>query len=393
MALDSQSTVSAAWWDRLPEDYYLEAVHTELDQLDPLKIVSTAALDRVLRSGLGSILMMAMGPGLVVPGGLRRQLAEAEFYKTLADSGDADAVFLRPPEVRVSSQPLSRSSLRKRGIAPQQLSFESPFQPLNPAIRNAYLRLKRNRIARAQYWSHPDGPRPTLMFMHGVCLSGHPFNSRMFSLPWFYKKGYDILLVTMPFHGRRADRFSPFNGYGWFAHGLAHLNEAMLQAVFEARAWINFLQARGAPAIGVSGLSLGGYISSALATVEDRLAFVIPNSPVVTTVDMAMEWQPIGTALRLALWRSGIKFSEWRHLLAVHSPLTYAPRVSPDRLMIIGGAGDRFTSPRFVSLLHQHWAGSQLHWFPGNHLLHLHQGAYLHRMKSFMDRHCGLSGQ
>ena len=54
--------------------------------------------------------------------------------------------------------------------------------------------------------------------------------------------------------------------------------------------------------------------------------------------------------------------------------------------MVIGGAGDRFTSPRFVSLLHQHWAGSDVHWFPGNHLLHLQQGRYLRLMKKFMDR-------
>lgn len=37
-----------------------------------------------------------------------------------------------------------------------------------------------------------------------------------------------------------------------------------------------------------------------------------------------------------------------------------------------------------------YWAGSQLHWFPGNHLLHLHQSEYLYRMKAFMDHHCGL---
>ena len=39
-----------------------------------------------------------------------------------------------------------------------------------------------------------------------------------------------------------------------------------------------------------------------------------------------------------------------------------------------------------VSLLHQHWAGSDVHWFPGNHLLHLQQGRYLRLMKKFMDR-------
>lgn len=58
----------------------------------------------------------------------------------------------------------------------------------------------------------------------------------------------------------------------------------------------------------------------------------------------------------------------------------------PENLLIIAGAGDRFTSPRFVHLPHRHWSGSDI-WFHGNHLLHLRQGQYLRLMKKFMDRH------
>ena len=56
--------------------------------------------------------------------------------------------------------------------------------------------------------------------------------------------------------------------------------------------------------------------------------------------------------------------------------------------MIIGGAGDRFTPPRFVRLLHGHWPDSHLHWFPGNHVIHLGRQEYLKLMLSFMDSHC-----
>ncbi len=73
--------------------------------------------------------------------------------------------------------------------------------------------------------------------------------------------------------------------------------------------------------------------------------------------------------------------------MAVHSPATYPLQLEGDRALTIGGAGDRLTSPRFVRLLHQHWQESHLHWFPGNHVIHLSQGAYLRRMKNFMDRH------
>jgi pimeloyl-ACP methyl ester carboxylesterase len=86
----------------------------------------------------------------------------------------------------------------------------------------------------------------------------------------------------------------------------------------------------------------------------------------------------------------GAGIQELRHALALHSPLSYTPKIEPQRLLIIGGAGDRLTPPRFVRLLHEHWQGSELHWFPGNHIVHLQQGTYLKRMRQFMDRYSGI---
>jgi pimeloyl-ACP methyl ester carboxylesterase len=102
---------------------------------------------------------------------------------------------------------------------------------------------------------------------------------------------------------------------------------------------------------------------------------------------MALEWQPIRPLLKTIMLRDNIGVRELRHGMALHSPLSYAPRIDPRRVLVIGGAGDRVTPPRFVRLLHQHWSGSELHWFPGNHVAHLHQGGYIRQMKDFMDRY------
>jgi hypothetical protein len=70
--------------------------------------------------------------------------------------------------------------------------------------------------------------------------------------------------------------------------------------------------------------------------------------------------------------------------IAVHSPLNYRPVVRKDRLMIIGGLGDRLTPPEQTELLWEHWGRPRLHWYPGNHLLHSGRGAYLREMRRFM---------
>src|SRR6478672_6280681 len=68
--------------------------------------------------------------------------------------------------------------------------------------------------------------------------SPYLFNGLFFSLPWFYRSGYDVLLYTLPFHGARAEKGSSFSGYGYFAHGFAGFAEAMAQAVHDFRSLI-----------------------------------------------------------------------------------------------------------------------------------------------------------
>lgn len=371
---------ASAWWQTLPEDFYQQDDGTEIDAANRWLVHGSAALDRVVRTALGSAIGLALTPTMLRH--RRRESARMRFYEKYADRGRVEAVFAPPLRgLRVRQQLLPLWD----GIPRARLSFESPFVPLHPEMVSSYTAFRRNAHAEAEHWTHANGPRPTLMFMHGFLLHPHALNARMFYLRWFWNAGYDVLLVKLPFHGARRALSDPFSGYGWFAHGIAHLNEGMLHAIHDARAWIDYLEARGAPSIGASGLSLGGYLSALLAAVDERLAFCMPNSPVVTVIDMAREWQPTRTLIATGKALGVIDPMQLRHATALHSPLTYAPRIAPERVLIIGGAGDRFTSPRFVRLLHDHWAGSGLKWFPGNHLLHFGQREYLKAMRRHMD--------
>ncbi|MDH5171899.1 MAG: alpha/beta hydrolase, partial [Gammaproteobacteria bacterium] len=205
-----------------------------------------------------------------------------------------------------------------------------------------------------------------------------------FALPWFYAQGYDILLYTLPHHGRRRSRLSPFSGHGLFSGGLSHLNESMAHAVHDFRIFVDYLESRGVSKIGVTGISLGGYTSALLAAVEDRLHFSIPNVPVASLPDLVLEWYPINLAIKSLLKLSGTSVREARHMLAVHSPLTYQPLIPKERLMVIAGAGDRLAPPKHARLLWDHWDRPRIHWFPGNHLLHLDKGKYLKEIARFL---------
>ncbi|MDT4786525.1 hypothetical protein FQZ97_188790 [compost metagenome] len=374
------------WWERLSEDFWQQADGTELDARHRLKVHGSAAVERVMRTSLSATVAAAALASLSGGDRVQREFEALRFYEPLARAGDASQVFLAPPKDIV----IAERELPGKDIRRLQLRFASPFQPLNPFARPQFEAMQRNAFAHAQHWCHGDRPRPTLIVVHGFAADAYWMNARALSLADFYRQGYDILLFVYPHHGRRAEQGDWFSGQGVFGRGLVAFNEAPLHAIHDLRVFIDYLQGRGVESIGVAGISLGGYTAALLATVDERLAYCVPIVPAVSPIDAFLEWQPTGLLLSRLMRRQGIGVAEMRGLLAVHNPLTYAPCLDGRRALIIGGAGDRVTMPRHLRLLQQHWPGSELHWFPGNHILHLGRREYLARMGELMDRYSGL---
>ncbi len=375
------------WWEHLDRDFARQREAFDLAFSDRLQIGAAAAFDRVVRSIFATFVSstaIPVGYNLLA---LRRAMRESGFYAEIAQSGDRTRFFKDPPSgvpVRVKKGRWFPRFEPKDGVC-EVVRFDSPFEPVHPAQHESYLRHRDNRVAAARMIRHLDGPRPTLVAIHGFTAEGYLLNEWFFALPWFYRMGCDIVLFTLPFHGPRQTRFSPFSGHGFFAGGPSRTNEAIAQSVFDFRILLDWLQReRGVEQVGVTGLSLGGFIASMLASVENRLAFSLPNVPIISLADLVLEWQPVGTLMRAALATVRMDLADARRLTAVSCPLTYPPVLPQERLMIVAGAGDRLAPPKHSRLLWDHWERCRIHWFPGSHSLHLDRGAYLVEMARFM---------
>lgn len=373
------------WWDNLdpafhkfPDDFYL-------DLKSQLMVDATAVVDLGMRTALATFALGMALPTTLWPGHFRADREQWPFYKGMAEGHDSTRFFQRPQRrVSVRRSPPGLLGHRPVDGHVELLSFDSSFQAVNPAMREQYARRRRNHIAWAEYWRHDGPPRPTICLIHGFVADPYWINSRFLALPWFYEQGYNVLLYTLPFHGRRQEAHSPFSGHGYFSHGFSHLNETIAHSVHDFRQYMDYLEDLGTPQIGVTGISLGGFTTALLAAVEDRLAFAVPNVPLASLLDLILQWTPIGGLLKTGLRLAGSDIRETRHATAVTCPLTYAPRIPKERLMIIAGAGDRFAPPKHSRLLWDHWDRPSLHWFPGNHLIHLDQGKYLKEMADFL---------
>lgn len=375
------------WWNELDRDFARRDEAFDLALPDRLRVGATASFDRVLRTAGASMISTMALPLGYNPIALRKAIRDADLYAGLAESADPTRFFERPPSgVRVRAEKgrwLPR--FEPEDGTCETLSFDSPFQPVNPSQHKPYLRHGSNRVAHARMLRHRQGPRPTIVAIHGFTADWYLINEWVFALPWFYRMGCDIVLFTLPFHGPRQSRCSPFSGHGYFAGGPSRLNEAVAQSVYDFRILLEWLQRqRGVEQIGVTGLSLGGFTTAMLASAEDRLSFAIPNVPVVSLADLVLEWQPIGWLLRAAFATKRMDLTDVRRLVAVSCPLTYPPVLPSERLMIVSGVGDRLAPPKHSRLLWDHWGRCRIHWFPGSHIIHMDRGAYLTEMARFM---------
>lgn len=223
---------------------------------------ASAVADLGLRTAIASLVGAAMLPPMMTTA-LQRNQSRTEqenlrFYADLAAQRDPVASFPAPTELpQVVSRLANPFAERVAGGNVDNIAFPSSFVPRNPAMRPTWRALSRNNVVRAQHWRHEDGARPTLCVIHGFMGSPYLFNGLFFSLPWFYRCGYDVLLFTLPFHGRRAEKNSPFSGYGFFSHGMSGFAEAMAQAVHDFRSVIDYLRHTGVDRIALTGMSLG----------------------------------------------------------------------------------------------------------------------------------------
>lgn len=253
-----------------------------------------------------------------------------------------------------------------RGAGPlEHLTFPSEYEPHDPEIHTEYLGFERNRTSHVYLWRHRDGPRPTLLLIHGYGMGRIGLDARAFEVPWLHDRlGLDVAAVVLPLHGPRSILLR--SGAGFLDGHPLWTNAAFTQAVWDLRRVCGWLRSQGAPALGVYGMSLGGYTTALFASLESGLACAIPMIPVASLAKLT--WRQMNPVQRSAARAAGLSEELFERAWATHCPLRHQPRVAHAGRLIVAAAADRIVPPEQPHALWQHWDEPAVHWFPGSHL-------------------------
>jgi hypothetical protein len=174
--------------------------------------------------------------------------------------------------------------------------------------------------------------------------------------------GLNVVLPVQPLHGPRRRELPArvsFPGEDVLdnVHGAAN-------AVWDVRRILSWVRAEepGMP-IGITGISLGGYTTALVASLDDALACAILGVPAVDLADLIER-------------HAGLSHDDERREIltlakrigCVVSPLALTPRVPPAGRFVYAGVADRLVHPRHqVVRLWEHWGRPSIEWYQGGH--------------------------
>ena len=271
------------------------------------------------------------------------------------------AFHLTPPPLRSPSlEPAWHPSLRF-----EWLSFESGYQPAagDPAAGrwNAY---DRNHVAHAWVVRHSAPDRPWLICLHGLGTGGPYADFAGFRAEMLHHElGLNLLMPVLPLHGPRKPPSLPVASL--LSFDLLDAFHGVSQAVWDTRRLIHWARAQGATKIGLYGLSMGSYVASLLAGLED-VDLVIAGIPVCDIPDLFVHHAPVDQ--RQEAEDNGVLGVHTRELFELVSPLSVTPHTAIENRFIFAGSDDKVSTPEQAERLWEHWEQPGIRWFAGGHV-------------------------
>lgn len=255
---------------------------------------------------------------------------------------------------------------RARGCDFEHLSFESGYEPhvLEPG-RERWLGYLPNRTSHAWVVRHADSTKPWLVCIHGYQMGTPLIDLSAFPPEWLHQRlGMNLVLPILPLHGPR--KIGRRSGDGYLAGNILDSVHAEAQAMWDIRRILSWVRGQGARKIGVFGLSLGGYNTSLLASLDDGLACAIPGIP---ATDFTRLFWRHGPPLQIRyIERMGLERDAAHEVSSVVSPLVLEPKVPKEHRAIFGAVADRLVPADQVRDLWRHWDRPRIVWYQGGHV-------------------------
>ena len=337
---------------------YLDREPSELPVARPtIALAAEAFLDEIVLTGFR---LLQSAPDATRLAWINREVTAAlEFYGQQGWLDKPEGFFAAPP-------PLTDVTVRtvdNMGRTYQRLFFDSGYEPhAGEPGRERWLSYTSNDREYGLMLRHRE-PRPWLVCVHGAQMGRAALDPMLFRAWHLHSDlGLNVVLPVLPMHGPRSRNLP--KGAGFPSEDVLNNVHGTAQAVWDIRRLLSWIRAQQPEAmIGLNGISLGGYLTSLVASLDDGLTCAILGVPAVDLVELVDRHaslsglHALSQTMRLA-----------KPIGRMISPFALTPRVPMQGRFIYAGIADRLVHPRDqVTRLWQHWGSPEIHWYSGGH--------------------------
>lgn len=289
-----------------------------------------------------ALLCLAAGPTL---------RGEATFRPSPAEA-DVPARF----RLAEATFPYEMEELRPAGrYSVWALRFPSPVETPDPE----------NNTVHAEYFRpEPEafpGRRPGVVVLH---ILGADFALSRYMAARLADRGVAALFVKLPYYGERRPA-----GARFLSADLQRSVSAMRQGVCDVRrasAWLADQPEVDPERLGVTGISLGGIVSSLAASVDPNIreaCLLLAGGGLADVL-----WEMPEAARYRALWiAAGRTREDLAALTRPYDPVTYAPGLVGKRVLMLNANVDEVIPPRAALALWEAAGRPPIHWFDCGH--------------------------
>jgi len=274
-------------------------------------------------------------------------------------AGDSVVEYLRHLDREVHPQPSSLAPLAPHPAGPSAFEAASPWP--DAAGRNARWH--------AEHWATEgsgDGQAPALILLHGWLIDRPQLALYRHWARRAAARGIDVWMPRLPYHMERAEP-GEVSGQRCLSPDLRTSLDAVRQAVAETRLLARWLRGSGAPAVGIWGMSLGGWVASLAATLDSDWDAVAMWAPVAAPAEVLFESRLV-ELLREAVVEGGAVAEDFdAPELALMTPALRRGLIPRPRVLVVAGAYDQVISPRSVARLARSW-NVDVRWVPHGHI-------------------------
>ncbi|MFE3898600.1 MULTISPECIES: alpha/beta hydrolase [unclassified Priestia] len=211
-----------------------------------------------------------------------------------------------------------------------------------------------NDYVRGESFLNEVGNKPNVIFVHGWRMKGFDRVKKIFHDSIMNNLGWNMYYYTLPYHLERQPEASLYSGEFMVSANINRTVEATRQAIVDLRALIQWMKNNKQGPVIIIGVSLGGFISNLVATLEseiDALVSIFYSNRLSYSI-----WNTIpGKYIRRDLESHGVNYNDLVKYWELVEPNQVLPKINKENILLISAKHDQYVHIQDADLLWESW--------------------------------------